>query len=258
MAGLDPAIFLAPAVRKGLRRIKSANDVMTSERCYNPDANQPRFGSPIASMIEEDLRRPLRRRSSFDRLWAAKPSPITAAATGLLVAAAGTAFWLARSYDPGLGEPVVHLRIEPVDLLKTASIAPAADDAASIEESVSPEEVVIEGLETTETDTAVIVAPPVRLASAPARGFTEKGADGLLPKVAGDGRRPFDVYARPVHRAVLDSEQPKIAILLGGMGLNGELTGRAEQGASRRSELRLRPLWRRFAAGHRCRPRHGP
>ena len=141
----------------------------------------------------------------------------------------GQRFWLARSYDPGLGEPVVHLRIEPVDLLKTASIAPAADDAASIEESVSPEEVVIEGLETTETDTAVIVAPPVRLASAPARGLTEKGADGLLPKVAGDGRRPFDVYARPVHRAVLDSEQPKIAILLGGMGLNGELTGRASK-----------------------------
>ncbi|MDP9138897.1 MAG: divergent polysaccharide deacetylase family protein, partial [Pseudomonadota bacterium] len=88
-------------------------------------------------------------------------------------------------------------------------------------------DLVIEGLETTETDTAVIIAPHVKLAFAPAKGFTEKGPDGPLPRIARDGRRPFDVYARPVHRAVLDSDQPKVAILLGGMGLNGELTGRA-------------------------------
>jgi hypothetical protein len=149
----------------------------------------------------------------------------------LLIATGGTAFWLAKGYDPRLGEPVVHLKIEPVDPMKTASTAPAetleGEDAAASEESAPPGEVVIEGLETTETETAVIVAPRVRLTPAPAKGFTEKGPDGPLPKIARDGRSPFDVYARPVHSAVLDSQQPKIAIVLGGMGLNGELTRRA-------------------------------
>ncbi len=148
---------------------------------------------------------------------------------GLTLTVAGAAFWLARQHDPSLGEPVVHLRIEPVDLRTTASTTPAEtiSESALDEDPAPPGEVVIEGLETTETETAVVVAPPVRLTPAPARGFFEKGPDGPLPKIARDGRRPFDVYSRPVHKAVLDSGQPKIAILLGGMGLNGELTRRA-------------------------------
>jgi polysaccharide deacetylase 2 family uncharacterized protein YibQ len=156
------------------------------------------------------------------------PSPITAAVILLLLSGSSTAFWLARGHDPRLGEPVVHLKIEPVDPMQTASITPAAaTEEVSPEEQTLPGEAVIESLETTETETAVIVAPRVSLAAAPASGLTEKGTDGLLPRIARDGRKPFEVYARPVHSAVLSSSQPKVAILLGGMGLNGELTRRA-------------------------------
>jgi polysaccharide deacetylase 2 family uncharacterized protein YibQ len=82
-------------------------------------------------------------------------------------------------------------------------------------------------LQTIETRSAVIVAPRIRLTPAPAKGFVENGSDGPLPKLSKDGRRPFDAYARPVHEGILQSSQPKIAILLGGMGLNASLTDRA-------------------------------
>ena len=103
-------------------------------------------------MLEEELRRPLRRRSSLDRLWASKPSPLTAACLGLTLTVAGAVFWLARQHDPNLGEPVVHLRIEPVDPRTTASTTPAEatpPESALDEDPAPPGEVVIEGLETT-------------------------------------------------------------------------------------------------------------
>jgi uncharacterized protein len=147
--------------------------------------------------------------------------------------------WLSKTHDASLGEPVVHLRIEPLDPLTTASTAPAA--AAAEADSPVPDDpddgaVDLAALpgnadEMIVTDTAVaaVVAPRIRLTPAPAKGFVENAPSGPLPKRAGDGRRPFDVYARPVHRNVLNASQPKIAILLGGMGINAELTKRAIQ-----------------------------
>ena len=228
MAGLDPAILFSggPSIkdsREQSRISPGANDERKeAATAIIAGANQQGSvaGGAIASMLEEELRRPLRRRSSLDRLWASKPSPLTAAAWGLTLTVAGAVFWLARQHDPGLGEPLFtsgsnrsisgrpHRRacrgtLPRVPWTKTAP----------------PGEVVIEGRSNHDRCAAG------QAHAAPARGFIEKGPDGPLPKIARDGRRPFDVYARPVHRAVLDSGQPKIAILLGGMGLNGELTG---------------------------------
>jgi hypothetical protein len=56
---------------------------------------------------------------------------------------------------------------------------------------------------------------------------SEAGEFGVLPRIAEDGRKPFDVYARAVPASVLDSDRPKIAIVLGGMGLNAQLTRQA-------------------------------
>jgi polysaccharide deacetylase 2 family uncharacterized protein YibQ len=185
-------------------------------------------------MDDDDLRQPLRRQSWRDRLAPLAPTPLRLATILTLVSAVALVMWLRQHYDPREHGPVVHLQIEPMSPATTASTTPVApDDKPAVPDDGEDGAVDLfadEGpaeLETTETETAVVVAPRIRLTPAPAKGLVETAADGPLPKVGPDGRRPFDVYARPVHKAVLQSAQPKIAILLGGMGLNPSLTDRA-------------------------------
>ena len=62
------------------------------------------------------------------------------------------------------------------------------------------------------------------LAAAPLAGFTAPGpGGGLLPVVAANGRTPAEAYARPFH----SNGRPKIAIVLGGLGLNAKATREA-------------------------------
>ncbi|MFW6076307.1 MAG: divergent polysaccharide deacetylase family protein, partial [Hyphomicrobiales bacterium] len=61
----------------------------------------------------------------------------------------------------------------------------------------------------------------------PVRAVSEDGPFGPLPRVASDGRTPFEVYAAAVPDSVLNSDRPRIAIVLGGMGLNPKLTRQA-------------------------------
>jgi polysaccharide deacetylase 2 family uncharacterized protein YibQ len=73
----------------------------------------------------------------------------------------------------------------------------------------------------------VISAERLSMVAAPVRTVAEGGPYGPLPRIAKDGRKPWQVYARPIHRQLLASAGPKVAVVLGGMGLNGELTERA-------------------------------
>ena len=62
------------------------------------------------------------------------------------------------------------------------------------------------------------------LAPAPLIGLTAPGPGGaLLPAVAADGRTPFQAYARPFH----SNGQPKVALVIGGLGLNAKSTREA-------------------------------
>ncbi|MEX0851680.1 MAG: divergent polysaccharide deacetylase family protein [Bauldia sp.] len=66
--------------------------------------------------------------------------------------------------------------------------------------------------------------PPMPLSAAPDGELIEAGADGPLPKVASNGRRPLDAYARP---SDADSRDTRIAIVVGGVGIDPEGTARA-------------------------------
>ncbi len=61
---------------------------------------------------------------------------------------------------------------------------------------------------------------PIPLSPAPAAGLTAPGPGGLLPIIAKDGRTPFTAYARPFQ----SNGKPKIALVVGGLGLNGAAT----------------------------------
>jgi polysaccharide deacetylase 2 family uncharacterized protein YibQ len=61
------------------------------------------------------------------------------------------------------------------------------------------------------------------LAAAPIAGLTAPGPGGLLPVVAADGRTPAQAYARPFR----DAGGPKVALVIGGLGLNAKSTREA-------------------------------
>lgn len=61
------------------------------------------------------------------------------------------------------------------------------------------------------------------LVAAPLAGLTGPGPGGLLPIIAADGRASWKAYARPF----ADDGRPKIALVIGGLGLNPDETRQA-------------------------------
>jgi len=58
------------------------------------------------------------------------------------------------------------------------------------------------------------------LPPAPIAGFYAPGPGGPLPIIAADGRTPFEAYARPF----AGNGRPKVALVIGGLGLNTRTT----------------------------------
>ena len=68
----------------------------------------------------------------------------------------------------------------------------------------------------------------ITLVDVPVAELVEESQYGPLPKVATDGRRPIDVYARPSKYAVKAAgAPPRIAVLINGMGLSDGATAEA-------------------------------
>jgi polysaccharide deacetylase 2 family uncharacterized protein YibQ len=64
----------------------------------------------------------------------------------------------------------------------------------------------------------------LRLAYAPEAALVENGPDGPLPRIAADGTRPLDAYARPAEGTQNDM---RIAIVIGGVGIDAETSDQA-------------------------------
>ena len=93
------------------------------------------------------------------------------------------------------------------------------------------------------------------LAPAPDPGLVESFPQGPLPKIGPDGREPWKVYARPFNGS---DKRPRVAIILGGLGLSSAATEAAIQGLPSAVTLAYQPFadniqqWIRLsrAAGH--------
>src|SRR5271170_1087055 len=153
---------------------------------------------------------------------------VLAAAIGLVT--------LARRDSPLGGEPYAVAKVEVAP--PSAPLAP--DVTGSVEEAAAPpiasagQVEAASGVKVTRAGGGV---PPnariidveralaVRLDAAPDPRLVETSRAGPLPRVGADGARPFEVYARPV---VLDPKlkagAPRIALMVGGLGLNAEGT----------------------------------
>ncbi|ODN72535.1 divergent polysaccharide deacetylase family protein [Methylobrevis pamukkalensis] len=152
------------------------------------------------------------------------------AALALLVTAA--LIWVIVVEDPLGGEPVAVASIdygqtdassERVAVVGVKSgagellapVGPAADpaDEVGIDSVGRPGEGPAE-------DTAAPAGPETAVAM-PVQALaelTEEGPFGPLPKIAADGLRPMEAYARPVPSII--GASPKIALVIGGLGLS--------------------------------------
>ncbi|MHB8884575.1 MAG: divergent polysaccharide deacetylase family protein [Methylovirgula sp.] len=113
----------------------------------------------------------------------------------------------------------------------TGTIAvPPGDDSAQELERKSGVKVVRNGAAGA-PGALIINVPQVlarRLAPAPDPRLAEKSRYGLLPRIGPDGARPADVYARPWPVGALPNPKaPRIALVVGGVGLNDSATAEA-------------------------------
>jgi uncharacterized protein len=74
----------------------------------------------------------------------------------------------------------------------------------------------------TRLDAAEAVTGP-GLPQAPIAGLFAQGAAGMLPVIGPDGRQPFQAYARPS----TSEGKPRVALIIGGLGLNAKTTREA-------------------------------
>ncbi|MBL8789736.1 MAG: divergent polysaccharide deacetylase family protein [Rhizobiales bacterium] len=192
-------------------------------------------------MFRDELKQPLRKKSLSQRLWAKRPSLLATAYVLTAVAFGSGAWWAVRQPMPFAGEPMVSLSIPAAEDIKTASTDPAPGDGSEevadavvpdidssdpATQAPAPAEEAVEQ-QFVKADDAIIVQPRRSLAPAPIAAVTEVSTWGQLPRISKQGEKPSKVYARTASLNDVHSDRPKIAILLGGLGLNKKLTQRA-------------------------------
>lgn len=142
--------------------------------------------------------------------------PLLAAVALVAVAGGGLASWLALNGEatreawqasiPAATVAVAPLPPPPVPEPKAAApAAPLPTDAAPLPLPGVP-------------------AAAVTLVPAPVPGLVEDSRNGPLPRIAQDGRKPWQVYARPFPAT---DKRPRIAIVMSDLGLSGVTTGNA-------------------------------
>ena len=212
-------------------------------------------------MHRDELRHPLRKRSLGERLWARRPSLFRLAAFCVVAALVAGGAWLLSTPKPFAGEPVVIADIPPMSEVTNVSKveeAPADADAApgtgnddtqdaSADDEADGSVKVIRGSSNSaeitvldagedqggdkptggDTEPQIVIAPHRPLQAAPIAAVTEDTDKGPLPRISARGRKPFDAYSQVTPLAVTASGRPRIAIVLGGMGLNAKLSSKA-------------------------------
>ena len=184
-------------------------------------------------MSRDELRQPLKKRKLTQRLWASRPSLLLSTSVMAAVAFLAASVWAVRTPYPFAGEPIVTAAIPPPEEIKTSSIAPPkeGEEEVAAQESVSddaaPPAVTVDApvaQDVYQTEASIEVAPRRPLRAAPVPELVDTSLGGQLPRISASNKKPSDVYARLTPMGVIHSNRPKIAILLGGMGLNPKLT----------------------------------
>jgi uncharacterized protein len=155
----------------------------------------------------------------------------------VLIAIAG---WAMIADDSFGGEPMVivpaHLRgdtaIKKPEEMNSQAAAPdttegsSRDEREAIAPAVPPGSrtiTIIDGMSGKRQDVVIPPSPESKSASLDER-LTESSRHGLLPKVAADGARAANAYASPVKSIPGKPNAPRVAIVIGGLGIGTAVT----------------------------------
>ena len=172
--------------------------------------------------MANDLSRPLGIRHKKKSLLARLPLGLVGA-TILATTVVGAVTWIILVRDPLGGEPVAYVRIdrtktglgpkdiEVADLHKQAESGTAEGDSATPSSENAPQA-------KPRHPPVVQISDGQPLTTTAVAQVSEKGKFGTLPKIAPDGTRPLEQYARPVmpHGA----SSAKVVVIVGGLGLS--------------------------------------
>ncbi|HZV85030.1 MAG TPA: divergent polysaccharide deacetylase family protein [Brevundimonas sp.] len=184
---------------------------------------------------------PPAQRSMRDRLAAVgrvlRRPPVAVASAGLLLLGAAALFVTVLG-DPRAGAPSVRATLkreapvaaptptglEAFSMSAYGSWEDLAADAGAAAPPLSGEAVItLPNGATVAGDGTPVTAPRFAaqpLPAAPIAGLSQPGPNGPLPSIATDGRVPAQAYARPFR----SNGRPRVALIVGGLGLNAATT----------------------------------
>lgn len=156
------------------------------------------------------------------------------ALAGVMAAAAAGQLWLGRkTTSVGVAEIRRLEQPKPANspAAATAAAQPAVDAAKPVMNAQEMETAsgvtVVRGAGVGAPQSLLIQIGPSKAAiAAPDRKLLEKSRYGALPRIGPDGTRPSQAYARPVAAASV-AGKPRIAIIVGGMGVSQQATSDA-------------------------------
>jgi polysaccharide deacetylase 2 family uncharacterized protein YibQ len=173
------------------------------------------------------------------RTRSALPPIVPRAIAGVLaLCLAVFVLWALLANDPFGGEPVAIVPIErgtSGQPAKTAEAPPAAKTATAPQPTADASQApakppgrtvtIIDGMSGKRQDVTIgESATPAPTSTIADPRLSETTPDGIIPKVGADGARAAEVYARPANAP---AGQPRIAILLTGLGIGASGTSEA-------------------------------
>jgi polysaccharide deacetylase 2 family uncharacterized protein YibQ len=166
---------------------------------------------------------PRKRRTAFVIPWA----PLSALCLGVPVAV--FTGWAMFMDEPFGGEPMAvapAVVSQAVATQEPPATIPAAPAQAPAPPPGAKTVTIIDGSNGTRRD---IVIPGTADEPPPASEdrLTEQSRHGPLPKVASDGTRPADAYAQPIKSKNAKANGPRIALVVGGLGIGANGTAEA-------------------------------
>lgn len=155
------------------------------------------------------------------------PMSVAAGSVGCLLAALGA--WILLSNNPLGGEPRAVAAIVPAPSRATEPLAPAPStiEPAEARRDEGPVVNIINGMSGERREVRLTAPPPAERASGLDPRMSDRSRHGPLPRVAEDGRRPMDVYARTVRPTQAQATMPRVAVIVGGLGISAAGTAEA-------------------------------
>lgn len=141
--------------------------------------------------------------------------------------------WTALVEDPLGGEPMAVVAMERLraeskkaDEAKTAVVQPPAAQPAAAAPATQTV-TVIDGSSGQRQEVQVAATANPQQNPGIDKRLVEKSRHGLLPQIATDGTRPSEVYAQPVKTVQGSPDGPRVALIVGSLGVGANSTAEA-------------------------------